>query len=457
MRLVVSTMKDEGPFILEWVAYYQFLGFDHFIINTNDCSDGTDKIIKRLEEMGIASHIHNPGPWPKGPQASAYKNAMAHPRFKEAEWVLVCDADEFLDISVGAYTLDSLFEATPETDVYPFVWRLFGHSGITKFEDRFIIEQMTMAAPIRQTWPPQARAFKSLVRMNGAYKAISTHRPKGLRAKQVRWTDGDGQRIYGFETQGWAYCRSGNGFGTNLARMNHYAVRSIESYLMKRQRGDVNTTSFHSKMEESGERYWQLHCWNVVHEPSMKKKIDLVRERFAALRDDARLDELHCASVQYHKEKIIDSSKIPQAKAFTERYELFQSAKTVSIADDALVDPTQALNRVHFDPDCFLRTTQGARLKEIAVRKKANRLPWFANMDALETIKYRENIDEIIAAYSASRSKEDALPELAEAMQNSARLQQEQKSARQTRISLKRNMFLDELSGRKRPNWLRLE
>ena len=60
MRLVISTMKDEGPFILEWIAYYLSIGFTHFIVNSNDCSDGTDAILKRCEELGFLAHIDNP-------------------------------------------------------------------------------------------------------------------------------------------------------------------------------------------------------------------------------------------------------------------------------------------------------------------------------------------------------------------------------------------------------------
>lgn|GEM_PF-4960346 len=29
---VLSLMKNEGPFILEWVAYYKLLGFDNIVI-----------------------------------------------------------------------------------------------------------------------------------------------------------------------------------------------------------------------------------------------------------------------------------------------------------------------------------------------------------------------------------------------------------------------------------------
>ena len=459
MRLIVSTMKDEGPFILEWIAYYQFLGFDHFIINTNDCSDGTDAIIKRLQELDIATHIDNPGPWPKGPQASAYRNAMAHPRYQDAEWVMTCDADEFLDIKVGDYTLDSLFAATPKTDVYPFVWRLFGHSGITEYEDRFIIEQMTMAAPLRQTWPPQVRAFKSLVRANGTYKTISTHRPKGLRlrrGKNPRWTDGDGQRIYGFENQGWLFCRSGNGFGTELARMNHYAVRSLDSYMMKRQRGDVNTTSFHSKMEASGERYWQLHCWNVVHEPSMQSKLAAVKGFYEKLRSDPVLNELHLAAVDYHKEKIAAIRQTPHARDFAKRNGDYRSGTVVTIADEAIVDPSQALNRSHFDPDTFLKVSQAARFNDMAARKGTKKLPWFANLDALETVKHHETCQEIASACDAQNPDSGALPDLPSSLLRLVHQEFGPRNRRQERISSQRKVFLDQVSGGRRAKWLLL-
>ena len=38
---VVSTMKNEGPYILEWVAHYKALGFDRIVVCTNDCEDTT--------------------------------------------------------------------------------------------------------------------------------------------------------------------------------------------------------------------------------------------------------------------------------------------------------------------------------------------------------------------------------------------------------------------------------
>ena len=195
MRVVVTTMKDEGPFVLEWVAHYLSIGFDHFIINTNDCSDGTDRIAMRLEEMGLASHIDNPGPWKNGPQGAAYDKAMAHPKLAEADWILVADADEFLNITVGDGTLDALFAALPDANAISFNWRLFGHNGRVDFEDAFVTEQFTRAADPYQQWPVMCRALKTLYHRDAGFAELSTHRPKKPRGgwqRRVAWRDADG-------------------------------------------------------------------------------------------------------------------------------------------------------------------------------------------------------------------------------------------------------------------------
>ena len=46
---IITTMKNEGPFILEWLAYHRAIGVDDFLIYTNDCTDGTDTMLDLLE------------------------------------------------------------------------------------------------------------------------------------------------------------------------------------------------------------------------------------------------------------------------------------------------------------------------------------------------------------------------------------------------------------------------
>lgn len=37
--MIVTMMKNEGPYIVEWVAHHLAVGFDRFLVFTNDCDD----------------------------------------------------------------------------------------------------------------------------------------------------------------------------------------------------------------------------------------------------------------------------------------------------------------------------------------------------------------------------------------------------------------------------------
>lgn len=58
--LVLASMKDEGPCLLEWPSFYKSIGVAKFIIVSNDCNDGTDHTRDRLDEMGLIRHLPNP-------------------------------------------------------------------------------------------------------------------------------------------------------------------------------------------------------------------------------------------------------------------------------------------------------------------------------------------------------------------------------------------------------------
>lgn len=71
---LVSCMRNEAPFLLEWVAYHSMLGFDRIFVYTNACTDGTDMMLERLQQMGVLTHMHNPMSEGLGPQESAMQH-----------------------------------------------------------------------------------------------------------------------------------------------------------------------------------------------------------------------------------------------------------------------------------------------------------------------------------------------------------------------------------------------
>ena len=147
MRLIVTAMKNEGPFILEWAAYHLSIGFDQFLVYTNDCEDGTDAIWRRLAEMGFGAHEVNDDIKARGVQKTALMRADDHPLTGQAEWLSCLDCDEFLNIQLGDGALDDLLAATPDADVHLISWRRFGAAGRMGYAEGLVTEQFTRAAP----------------------------------------------------------------------------------------------------------------------------------------------------------------------------------------------------------------------------------------------------------------------------------------------------------------------
>ncbi|MEQ3709894.1 MAG: glycosyltransferase family 2 protein, partial [Tateyamaria sp.] len=62
-HVVITTMRNEGAFLLEWLAHHRAVGVDHFVVFSNDCDDGTDDMLDKLAELGWLTHVRNDGPY----------------------------------------------------------------------------------------------------------------------------------------------------------------------------------------------------------------------------------------------------------------------------------------------------------------------------------------------------------------------------------------------------------
>ena len=141
-------MKDEGPWLLEWVAYHRLIGFDNICVYTNDCSDGTDNILRRLEALGIVRHFENRVPEEKKPQPNALRLATQNPVVTDTDWLLVLVADEFVAIKPGNGHVDDLLDHCPTgLDAIMMTWRIFGSSGLKDWDNGLVTQAFTRAAP----------------------------------------------------------------------------------------------------------------------------------------------------------------------------------------------------------------------------------------------------------------------------------------------------------------------
>jgi hypothetical protein len=97
----VLTVRNEGTFLLEWLAHHRAVGITDFLVFSNDCQDGTERMLDRLKEMGWLAHLPNPGLHRGGPQWTALKRASRRLLVTDAEWLITCDIDEFINVKVG--------------------------------------------------------------------------------------------------------------------------------------------------------------------------------------------------------------------------------------------------------------------------------------------------------------------------------------------------------------------
>jgi len=321
-NVIFTTMKNEGPFMLEWVAHNLSLGFDHIIIYTNDCVDGTDQIAMRLEELGVATHVDNPVKPGGNPQHQALRRARRHPIVADATWLMCLDADEFINVFVGDRTIQALFEHAGDADAISLAWRLFGCGGVEAYVDQPITEQFLEADHPTNYGSGRAYGLKTLFRNNGTFTRFGPHRPKGTpeeKQADVKWRDGGG-KLFPAEDVGW---RAWQGFEHSLGRIHHYSVRSIESFLVKRDRGRTN----HINVDQA-EAYW--------HDMNMNQQIDKsilpLSARAKPSRDqflrDPILAKLHQNACKWHSDKIAELKAREDWTAF--RNWLYENKRMVS-------------------------------------------------------------------------------------------------------------------------------
>lgn len=310
-NVIVACMKNEAPYIVEWVAYHRAIGVDNFLIYTNDCTDGTAEILDQLQTMGVLQHRDNSDWKGNSPQQHALNLALDEPVVKNADWLIHIDVDEFMNIRCGNGTLDDFFDHVPDATNVAMTWRLFGHNDVTRLNDTFVIEQFDACAPKFCPKPHTAWGFKTMFRNIGAYAKMSCHRPNKLNdalRDKVKWVNGSGvDMTKEAADNGWR--NSLRTVGYDLLQLNHYALRSAESFLIKRQRGRALHVD-----RSIGLNYWIRMDWNDTSDITIKRNIPRVRVEYDALMSDQTLKSWHDHGLAWHRAKAHELHSVDEFK-----------------------------------------------------------------------------------------------------------------------------------------------
>ena len=220
----VSIVKNEGPYLEEWVSYHHILGVDKFLIYDNNSDDNTKKILKPFIDKGIVEYIYFPG---KAMQVVAYTDAIN--RFKNRTKLMgFIDLDEFVVLFKEA-NLFNFSDRIINTNMYAagvaIQWLYYGSSGHEKKPHGLVIENYTW-----RELPEKNPLTKTIGNPRLMQCSLNPHLPiykYGACNVLENGTVNYGPRSLSVHME--------------CIRINHYALKSKEEFLKKRNRGFADT------------------------------------------------------------------------------------------------------------------------------------------------------------------------------------------------------------------------
>lgn len=298
---VITTMKNEGPFLLEWVAHHKALGFDHLVICTNDCEDTTTEMVVRLQKLGLVrAHETRCRPG-QSIHRRALRQAMTYDEVQRADWIYLCGADEFLATRLGDGSVRALVAAaSPDVDAISVSLRPIGRTGKDAGEGP-ITGQVALADA---TSGLQHQTQRSLVRATRLPHLL----PPGLAAPPPQ---ADPSRDIRVELPGGIAFRDGSAqpqgpADYRHAQVNHYAIRSPDGLPVKTASGTEKRhhgTDVDDRLDNrDGEACDLIRRYD--------EEADLW---LGLLLEDRRLNTLHQRAIRWHRTRTADVRANPEA------------------------------------------------------------------------------------------------------------------------------------------------
>ncbi len=286
MKLLITSVRNEAPYIAEWIAWHKMLGFDHFLIYTNDNTDNTKEILEQISRLGFLTWYELYPEADQSPQMVAFGEAVKWIHDNRPEWTALFDVDEFLNLKQDT-NLDSFLSRFPDADAVAINWKIFGsaniqHKGLGLTPERFLHSAHDEFYEHRQ-FKTIFRYNKDLVRIHhrAVYKGFVYNKLKYL------YPNGDSlnkhiMRPGPFNTLDGAYH-----YDFTVAQLNHYAVRSKSEFKNKRLRGNGLKPVIDASTPARDDRYFKQFDKNDVFDPSILSRLDEYVQQYLSLCNQA--------------------------------------------------------------------------------------------------------------------------------------------------------------------------
>jgi hypothetical protein len=261
---LLATVRNEGPYLLDWLAHHRAAGFDHAVIYSNDNDDGSDDLLGLLADHGEITWVRNDLAPAARSQWKAYGHAFkALPDLLDFRWTMVLDLDEYVGFRTDLFgSIGDLagWHEYQHTDAVAMRWLNFASGRLDRWHDAPSTRRFTRREP------EVSKLFKSLVRSNLFWHSHA-HFPFPTMDQPFSYRLEDGSPCHHMgKLRGISVPE--DPVSADTAWVAHHVYRSAGEALVKAARGDCT--------------------WNMGDRAD-GARLDTIVKRFVAMADDPAL------------------------------------------------------------------------------------------------------------------------------------------------------------------------
>ncbi len=253
---IVAIMKNEGPYLKEWLDFHILVGVERFYLYDNGSKDNTKKILAPYIRRGIVKYKYFPG---KNKQNPAYVDAIN--RFsEETRWMAMIDLDEFI-VPVENKTITEFLHTLPiDFGGLVLTWVMYGSAGHVKKPKGLVIENYKYHGDhTRQS------GCKSIVNPRLVVRQRNPH----INDVAGFLIDENGKKLGKIDQ---AY----NPPSCKKIRCNHYITKSYEEFKMRCNKGSAAGNSAGKKWSEEK---FKKYDTNDIYDDIMYKYIKKLKKK----------------------------------------------------------------------------------------------------------------------------------------------------------------------------------
>ncbi|GHV04453.1 hypothetical protein FACS189485_09880 [Spirochaetia bacterium] len=253
---VVAKVKNEAPYIAEWIEYHLLQGCEKFYIYDNESTDNLQEALAPYIRDGIVEYTFFPG---KKQHEIIYNVALKQCRMN-TYWLLPLDIDEFIapitSPTLAAFLHD--FEGYPGVEIN---WLNYGSGGQEKKTPGLVIERFKDHAGqdcvknlgVKSVINPRAALF-ILTHVAEYFDRVCSVNP---RKEEIHLDMLDRAEPV-----------------LDTIRINHYFSKSFEEFLEKKKRGVASK----GNAEYPTQHFYDHETNDIKNDPIMDAYIPLVKE-----------------------------------------------------------------------------------------------------------------------------------------------------------------------------------